>query len=597
MALQGRRKTSARAAMLRSATLALAVPAASVAAQAPPPVPPQAAPPTREEVTRPDADLRRDRAIRLEVDAELERSPCALDTPEFKHVRLTLRGVEFDGLQGLSGAAMADRYVGLTGTEQPISIVCEIRDRAAAKLRAAGYIAAVQVPEQKITDGTVRFQVVMARLAQVRVRGNANGAERIIAAYLNKLSKRPVFNRFEAERYLLLASDLPGYTVRLTLRPAGTKPGEVLGDVTVQRTPIYSDINIQNGGSKILGRWGGFARAQAFGITGLADRTTIGVFSTADFSEQTTMQVGHDFALGDRGMRAGGMFTYARARPSIEGPDDLTARTLLSTLQVDYPIVRKLDRTIRGSVGIDIADQDVDFVGERIARDRLRTAFLRLGIEARGTDFSADRNPSEPPWRVYAQADLRKGVDMLGATEPCPAAGCTSGTPQSRLNGLSTATVVRTLLQGEYRPLPKLTFAIAAQAQYSWKPLLSFDQFAAGNYSVGRGYDPGSLLGDRGFGARSEIRYGSTVPADAKDAAIEGYVFYDWVTVDSVGPPLIAGRDHLASAGIGARGTYDRFVLDAVLAVPLTRIGFDEKRPDPRLLISVTTRLWPWTYE
>ena len=119
----------------------------------------------------------------------------------------------------------------------PISVVCEIRDRAATILRDAGYIAAVQVPEQRIAEGNVRFQVLMAHLTDVRVRGDATGAESLIAGYLRQLTKQPVFNRYEAERYLLLASDLPGYSVRLTLRPAGTVPGDVIGDVTVQRTP------------------------------------------------------------------------------------------------------------------------------------------------------------------------------------------------------------------------------------------------------------------------------------------------------------------------------------------------------------------------
>ena len=115
----------------------------------------------------------------------------------------------------------------------------------------------------------------MAHLTQVRVRGNASGAEQAIAGYLNQLTKQPVFNRYEAERYLLLASDIPGYSVRLTLRPAGTAPGEVIGDVTVQHTPAYVDVNVQNGGSHALGPWGGVVRGQVFGLTGLGDRTTL----------------------------------------------------------------------------------------------------------------------------------------------------------------------------------------------------------------------------------------------------------------------------------------------------------------------------------
>ena len=49
----------------------------------------------------------------------------------------------------------------------------------------------------------------MAHLTQVHVRGDASGAEKVIAGYLNQLTKEQVFNRFDAERYLLLASDLP----------------------------------------------------------------------------------------------------------------------------------------------------------------------------------------------------------------------------------------------------------------------------------------------------------------------------------------------------------------------------------------------------
>ena len=232
---------------------------------------PQAVPPTREEVTRPVASLPAPQS-RLEVEGGIERAPCALDGPEFRSIHFVLRGAEFDGLQGLTRAQLAATYAPFMGRDVPISTVCEIRDRAATILRDAGYIAAVQVPEQRITDGIVRFQVLMAHLTQVRVRGEATGAETVLASYLNQLTKRPLFNRYEAERYLLLASDLPGYTVRLTLRPAGTAPGDVIGDVTVQRLPAYADFIVQNGGSKALGRWGGLRRGQVFGAPAHRDK-------------------------------------------------------------------------------------------------------------------------------------------------------------------------------------------------------------------------------------------------------------------------------------------------------------------------------------
>ena len=63
--------------------------------------------------------------------------------------------------------------------------------------------------------------------------------------------------------------------MRLTLRPAGTTPGDVVGDVTVQHIPAYVDFNVENGGSQQLGRWGGLVRGEVFGLTGLGDWTIV----------------------------------------------------------------------------------------------------------------------------------------------------------------------------------------------------------------------------------------------------------------------------------------------------------------------------------
>ena len=475
---------------------------------------PQAVPPTREEVTRPVAPLPAPQS-RLEVEGGIERAPCALDGPEFRSIHFVLRGAEFDGLQGLTRAQLAATYAPFMGRDVPISTVCEIRDRAATILRDAGYIAAVQVPEQRITDGIVRFQVLMAHLTQVRVRGEATGAETVLASYLNQLTKRPLFNRYEAERYLLLASDLPGYTVRLTLRPAGTAPGDVIGDVTVQRLPAYADFIVQNGGSKALGRWGGLLRGQVFGLTGLGDRTSLSLFSTSDFHEQQTIQVGHDMRLGPQGLSLAGTFTYAWARPAV--PDaHVLAKTLFGTVELAYPFVRRQSQTIRGSIGMDILNQDVWLDRVKLTSDRLRVGFLRLGVDAVATNFRQGYTAAEPPWHFTSLIELRQGFHGLGATGDCGPAGINclgpGDIPPSRIEGRSDATVIRFTGYGEYRPIPRLTFALGARGQYAWKPLLSFEEFSAGNYTVGRGYDPGALLGDRGFGTQAEI--GRKIAAD-----------------------------------------------------------------------------------
>jgi hemolysin activation/secretion protein len=568
---------------------ALALIAAASSAQAPPPP----LPPTREEIT-PPAPPSTPQQRRLEVEGGIPAAPCALGGPEFQSIHFVLTGAAFDGLEGVTSAQLAPAYAAYLNRDVPIATVCAIRDRASAILRDAGYIAAVQVPEQRISGGNVRFKVVMAHLTQVRVRGDASGAEAVLASYLNQLTRAPLFNRFEAERYLLLASDLPGYTVRLTLRPTGMVPGEVIGDVTVQRQPAYVDFVLQNGGSHALGPWGALLRAQVFGLTGLADRTAVSIYTTPDLKEQQTIQLVHDMRLGDQGLSLSGSFTYAWAKPTIVGADVL-ARTLLANAELGYPFVRRQAKTVRGALGMDVINQRVEVDGPPVSRDRLRVAYGRLGIDMVGTHFpDSSYSAALPPWHLFAQMELRQGVDAFGATY-CPLA-TSCGLPTSRPAGHPDAAVVRWLINGEVRPSSRFSMALNLRAQYAWKPLLSFEEFAAGNYTVGRGYDPGALLGDRGWGSQVELRYGSRIPATTKKAAVEGYVFWDHAGIHNLDTALAGPATLLDSVGGGARVSFDRFVLNAALAVPMSRAGLFFEKPGPRLLISITTRLFPWQY-
>jgi hypothetical protein len=48
-----------------------------------------------------------------------------------------------------------------------------------------------------------------------------------------------------------------------------------------------------------------FVVGEIFGLTGLGDRTMLSVFSTADFHEQQTIQLAHDFRVGPQGLSIG----------------------------------------------------------------------------------------------------------------------------------------------------------------------------------------------------------------------------------------------------------------------------------------------------
>jgi hemolysin activation/secretion protein len=284
-------------------------------------------------------------------------------------------------------------------------------------------------------------------------------------------------------------------------------------------------------------------------------------------------------------------------------PDaDVEARTLLGTAELSYPFVRRQASTLRGSVGMDIVNQDVELDGIDLTRDRLRVGFARLGWDRISMDFSKPgRSLAEPFWRLSSLIELRQGLNLFGASDDCGPDGddCLGPgeVPLSRIEGRPAATVLRYSGYSEIRPFRKVTLALGTRAQYAWKPLLSFEEFSAGNYTVGRGYDPGALLGDRGYGSQIEVRYGSRVPTNARRAAIEGYAFWDRAKVKNLDELVeVEESNKLQSIGAGARVLFNRFALDAAIAVPLTRVGILDEKPDPRLLISLTSRLWPWSY-
>ena len=242
-------------------------------------------PPTRDDLAPLGQTAAQPRS-RITVEGDVEPAPCVLDGAEFANINVKLGTAIFNNLGPVSAAELVPSYAAYLGTEQPVSIVCRIRDAAAAILRNRGYIAAVQVPVQRIENGSVTFEVLYAKVTSIRVIGKAGQNARLLENYLGKLADGQLFNRFFAERYLLLARDIPGYDVRLSLIPATTGAGDMIAEVRLTRTPLVVDFSIQNLAAASTGRIGGQIRATFNGLTGQGDRTTLAFYSTSDFREQ-----------------------------------------------------------------------------------------------------------------------------------------------------------------------------------------------------------------------------------------------------------------------------------------------------------------------
>jgi len=534
---------------------------------------------------------------RLHVEDRIEHSPCALDNPNYANIRIRLTAADFDGLGPVPVAALRDTWQSYVGTDQPISVVCRIRDAGATVLRSLGYIAAVEVPVQRIVDGRVRFAVLYAKVTSVRVIGRPGRDAGLLEGYLAKLVDGQVFNRFRAERSVLLAQDIPGYELHLVLKPAGTGAGNMIAEVKVENTPVMADITVSDLASPSTGRWGGQLRAVFNGLTGMGDQTTLSAYSTSDFREQQIYQFGHQMQLGHDGLQLAGHVTYALTRPDL-GPTvpPVRARTTYVNAELKYPLVRRQALTVAGTFGFDLVNQNVQFAGVPLSRDRVRIAYARLDFDALDLD---GRGPGGTVlWRVSANAELRHGLSILGASPNCRVVACTGVLP-GVANGDPQATVFRAGAEFDLRPLSWLSVALSPRAQIASAPVFAFEQFQLGNYTVGRGLDPGAILGDDGVAFSAELRGPVMRFAHNRAFTVQPYVFSDngWTwrrflpVFDPQGKPN-ANPQEIHSLGAGARvDIAGRARLDLMVAAPINTINGEPGKRSPLFLMTLSTTI------
>jgi len=355
-------------------------------------------------------------------------------------------------------------------------------------------------------------------------------------------------------------------------------------------------VAAQNYGSDEVGPWGAQARLRVNGLTGLADQTELSAFVTPELREQLVVQGRHEFALGSGGLRLGASAIHAWTRPDVPGEDVFDARTLVATAYLQYPLVLHQSRTLDFRSALEVVNQTIDFSDAPFSRDRLRVASLALEFGEADPDSVIGGNGysiSEPRYASRARLELRKGLGVFGASEACGVnqVNCTGQgvVPISRLDADPRGFLLRGDAEVAFRPMRALTLTARPRFQYSDDRLLPYEQFSGGNFTIGRGYDPGAATGDRGFGSQLEVSVGSLEPRSQTGSALQGFVFVDNFNAWFAGVP---GVNTLNSAGGGARVNFRRRAFaELIAAVPLETAPLAIRRGDVRILLNLAVRL------
>jgi hemolysin activation/secretion protein len=558
---------------------------------APPSAIPNPSVPTREVVNPPATPTQPASRARVRVTGadSVTAGPCPLIGSD---VRAAITSVRFAAANGSAMPPELTRLLaGITPPpgDQPISVVCTLRDQAQARLRAARYVASIQIPQQRIGDGVLQLNVVWGHIKEVRVRGDAGPYEDLVRRRIELLKSLEPLNEADAERVLLLADDIPGLSVSLALSPEGSGPGELIGDLSVSFERIRVFGNVQNYNSRFLGRETVFVRGEVYGLTGMGDVTSLSLSSTLDFDEQKIAQLRHTTVIDRGGDTISLVGTVARSKPDLELLE-LRTLSVIGGIEASHPLVRTVRQQLSISTGLEYATQRTRVYGQGesspLNRDRIAAAYLRLDGAARKFDFAG-----QPTLQLSGSLELRKGLDILGATTK----PTTNGYNLTRFDGDATATVVRGNVQGVVNIGPVAEFFVAARGQWANHALLNYDEFSIGNLTILRGYDPGANTGDRAVGftvePRANIRF-------SDDAAAQIFGFYEGVQLWNLDTGSTEKKRYLASLGGGVRLNLLRSMrLDLTYTHPLDPpllAGTDISPPGDRVLASLTIQLLPF---
>lgn len=490
---------------------------------------------------------------------------------------LTVTSVTFRGLTAVPAEKLTPAYADLLNKPGDASDLCKVRDRVADALFDRGLLARVEIPAQTINGGAVTLEVIEAHIVNVTVRGDPGPAAPVLEKYAAKLRGMAPFDVNRVQRYVLLASDVPGLKVKASVRPnLSGERGAVDLDLTVERNPQDLILNVQNQQAKTTGRWGGLARGDLNAWNAYGARTSLVAYRTIR-NEQWVVQGLHEARLDGEGLIVRGALAYGESHPGdVLKPLGLKSRSAVANGELAYPVVRKRRENLTVAGGFDFIDQDTKFPGgATLINDDLRVIYLRA--DADKTLYLGFR-----PVVLNASTSLRQGLAGLGATgkgdrllsraEAHPGALVASGEASAYL-------VVS----------PRLSFRAEVNAQYSDKPLAAYEEYAVGSLTIGRGYDPAYISGDNALAASFEVHAGPYQPRAGW--AVSPYAFFDIAHTSD----RDRGGVHqtVKSIGVGVQvPVRDRWTLDVGYAQPLDKRAFDRKKPPGRLLVNLTARFF-----
>jgi len=498
-----------------------------------------------------------------------ERSavPRAVDEIEF-----SVRSIRVVGADHFAESEVRGIFAPLEGRTILLDDLRKAAQQLEDRYRAKGFfLTRVFVSPQQVKDGVLEVQVLEGYIGAAIVEATNTPSRRHAEKLIEPVTNQHPARFQDLESRLLLLNDLPGLAATTILRQgAALGSSEML--VTTTRVPNAYRASFSNTASNILGptTYGlGATLSQPLRRPGLLDIDVSA--SGGEFSELRSGNLRYAWPIGNRGwiLAVGGLVAKARPGGAVAALD-IRSRIMSFNSRLRMPLLRSRPNSVYLDVSMTLNRSRTAALGTRIVDDKGTVAEAALTWQQAGWLNGA----------TTVTVSVAHGLIALGAND--------RSAPLPSVQGFRPDfTKVNYSLQRTQILTDHLSAEFNLQGQYTGDRLVAGELASFGGPSIGRGYDPSLLAGERGLGLVGEIQYALPVGVPGLIDGTKLYGFGDWARATSLALGTTPKHNqHLSSFGAGIRTVLKGHLsIDMQVAEARRTVGATARR-GPRFNIS-----------
>lgn len=478
--------------------------------------------------------------------------------PEAEKVKFKLMRVILEGNKAYSEAELRTLYAKKLGTMITVAELQNIVQDVTNYYRNNGYILTRAIlPPQRVHEGIVKIRVIEGYIDEVKVVGNAKGAEKILLAYGQHIEQARPLTMKVLEHYLRLANEVPGVVVRAVLEPSKTNVGASALAMTSEVKSFSGSLSYDDYGTLYVGPLQVTANAAMNSMFRSGDTTHVTAVNTTKGKQLKFFDAGYDMMVGSNGSHVSLDANKSNTAPGFTlTPLKVTGLATSYSTQYTYPLIRSRAQNLTLDASLNSLDSEVFSFSDTLYNDHIRS------VKAGGNyDFSDRFNGAN-----LLGLHLSQGLPIFGATND------NTSTTTSRFGGRGVFTKLAAQVARMQPIHGRYSAMFVVSGQYALNPLLSSEQFGFGGSQIGRGYDSSEIIGDRGLSGSVELRM-DIAPGIVLMQSLQPYLFYDQGVVWNLKNVANSNmKSSAASAGIGSRFYFTKNLSgNFMLSQPLTK--------------------------